>query len=60
MIKKNGDLLPPYKAGPRYQRSKYVIIPPNLYIKLEIEAAKRGYKVREFVLAILERAMQTS
>lgn len=57
MGKKNNGLLPPYKENPRYERAKYVIIPTDLYKKLSIEAVERGYKIREFILEILERSM---
>ena len=57
MAKKNGSLLPPPKAMPTYERAKYVVLPTDLHRKLAIEAARRGYKVREFIIAILAKAM---
>lgn len=48
--------LPPPKVT-RYERSKYVVLPTDLYTELEKEAVSRNYRTREFIIAILSRAL---
>jgi hypothetical protein len=51
---------PKIKEEPLTHERRYITLPEDLHQELKEEAARRGYRIREFVCAILRKALDQS